>query len=217
MKKEEYIAKYGEEAWAVESSRRSECRKRYYQKHKNELKEYGAQYRKEHKEEIKQQQKKWREENHDYMELYRQEHKEELKEHDRQYKTEHKEQIKEQQREYNKEHKKERNTYLKQYRSTKTGKANRLKKDYNHRDKERGFDISLNVDSKWIVENIFKSACIYCGESDWTKLGADRIDNTKGHTPDNVVCCCGKCNVQKGRWYSVEEFVLIKKKEKGGA
>lgn len=59
---------------------------------------------------------------------------------------------------------------------------------------------------EWIVDNIFNSKCIYCGETDWRKLGCDRIDNSKPHTPDNVVCCCGKCNVKKQR-KSVEVFL----------
>ena len=28
-----------------------------------------------------------------------------------------------------------------------------------------------NFDSKWVLENIFSKSCVYCGESDWHKLG----------------------------------------------
>ena len=50
---------------------------------------------------------------------------------------------------------------------------------------------------EWVVNHIFNSKCVYCGESDWKKLGCDRIDNSQPHTPSNVVCCCGKCNREK--------------------
>ena len=36
--------------------------------------------------------------------------------------------------------------------------------------------------------------------------GIDRFDNSKGHTLDNSVPCCGPCNVAKGN-RSVEEFL----------
>lgn len=53
-----------------------------------------------------------------------------------------------------------------------------------------------------------KQNCFYCGKlpstvkkakhSDYLYNGLDRIDNTKGYTPDNVVPCCGECNFHKG-------------------
>lgn len=67
--------------------------------------------------------------------------------------------------------------------------------------------------SVWIIENIFSGQkCIYCGESDWTKLGCDRIDNSKPHTPENVVCSCGKCNNERRcKRMSMTEFMEYKK------
>lgn len=86
-------------------------------------------------------------------------------------------------------------------------RANSIKTRYNDCDKFRGFDISNNITSKWIVENIFSGQkCVYCGDQDWTHLGCDRIDNTKPHTPDNVVCSCGLCNIERGDNYTVEDF-----------
>lgn len=60
-----------------------------------------------------------------------------------------------------------------------------------------------DFDSKWVVENIFNQKCVYCGESDWTKLGCDRVDNSIGHIKSNVVCSCLHCNMIKpkeDRW-----------------
>lgn len=34
---------------------------------------------------------------------------------------------------------------------------------------------------------------------DYVYNGIDRVDNTKGYTIDNVVPCCGICNMAKGK------------------
>lgn len=102
--------------------------------------------------------------------------------------------------------------YSKQYMSTKKGRAVNITSTNNRTDRNRGFDISNNVTNDWVVENIFNGQkCIYCGETDWKKLGVDRVDNKKPHTPDNVVCCCGECNVKRGDRYTIEEFIEYRK------
>lgn len=68
---------------------------------------------------------------------------------------------------------------------------------------------------EWVVENIFTQSCHYCGESDWHKLGADRVDNSLPHTPDNVVPCCRDCNKKKGR-KTYDYYMKIIRKKKGG-
>ena len=86
---------------------------------------------------------------------------------------------------------------VKRYRNTPNGRANKLIHAYNLLDKKfkRG-EGDLTVD--WFLKNIFSSKCVYCGESDWLKLGCDRIDNSKPHSITNVVCCCAQCNKKKG-------------------
>ena len=249
IKKAEYIAKYGEEAWAIESEKRSKYNKRwreehpdykkqYYEDNKQQIAEQTKQYRKEHAEEKKEYLKQYRKNNKEKIAAYRTEHKEKIsaqqaewyaanketiaqkkhehymahKEEAAAYKTEHKDEI----HTYNVSRRDIHRDYMAERRSTPIGRAEMLLGGYNQRDKERGFDISLNVDAKWIEKNILTQQCVYCGESDWQKLGVDRVDNTKGHTPENCLCACGKCNAERGDRYSVEEFVLIKKKEKGG-
>ena len=104
--------------------------------------------------------------------------------------------------------KKNRETMLnksKEYQKTKHGRAVHLVSLYKWSDKvtnREGFDLT----PEWIEENIFTSSCVYCGDSDWEHLGCDRIDNTKPHTPDNCVCACGICNIEKADKYSVDEF-----------
>lgn len=51
-----------------------------------------------------------------------------------------------------------------------------------------------NLTAQWIVENIFSKSCVHCGETDWHKLGCNRLDNLKPHTMDNVEPCCYHCN-----------------------
>lgn len=66
--------------------------------------------------------------------------------------------------------------------------------------------LETNLTPEWIMDNVLNSKCFYCGETNWTKLGCDRIDNTKGHTTDNCICSCGICNVKRNDRYTVEEF-----------
>lgn len=82
------------------------------------------------------------------------------------------------------------------YCQTQNGRANYLLKHYRTNDKKynRG-ECTLTI--QWIVDNIFSQPCHYCGETDWKKLGCDRIDNNLPHTPDNVVPCCYSCNTKR--------------------
>lgn len=190
--KAEYIAKYGEEAWEKESQKRSERRKRFREKNPDYNKEWHKKYRIKNRE-------KCREKEREYYKKNPEKHIE-----------------------YSKRYR-EKNPGLysrlrKEYYNTKHGRAVSLFHNYLDRDAERGFNTKINIDSNWIENNILNGQiCFYCGESDWRKLGVDRIDNTKGHTPDNCVCACEKCNKKRQNKYTVEEFVELMKKEKGGA
>lgn len=79
------------------------------------------------------------------------------------------------------------------YYSTQKGRATKLLYMYNQSDikKNRG---KGDLTAEWIVENIFSKPCAHCGETDWTKIGCNRLDNSKPHTMDNVEPCCGYCN-----------------------
>ena len=175
LRKADYISKYGEEAWEIESARRNERKKRWCQNNKEHIAEYNKQYREDNKEYFTEYNKQYYNTNKEYFAEYGK----------------------------HREGEKER---VKQYRSTQRGRANNIKTTYIHCDKKRGFSTDQNIDEDWIMENIFNSSCIYCGDNDWTHLGADRIDNTKGHTPDNCVCACGLCNSDRNDNFTVEEF-----------
>lgn len=76
---------------------------------------------------------------------------------------------------------------------------------YRHKDKIRGY--KCDIDTDWVINNIINKECIYCGDTH--KIGCDRIDNTKGHTKDNVVPCCYECNVARGDNFTFEEMKII--------
>lgn len=74
-------------------------------------------------------------------------------------------------------------------------RANRLAEAYKKIDESKGLE--NNVTGEFILKHIFTSVCQKCGESDWKKLGCDRIDNSRGHLIDNVVCACRMCNIKR--------------------
>lgn len=103
---------------------------------------------------------------------------------------------------------KQKSEWLKIYRSTQLGRAYNLINGYRQNDKKynRG-KCTLTVD--WMLENVFNGqTCHYCGKTDWTKLGCDRIDNSLPHTPDNCVPCCCDCNKKKAR-YGYDGFMKM--------
>ena len=73
-------------------------------------------------------------------------------------------------------------------------RADHVARNYRRIDAQKGFDVSETITGDWIVENIFYKECLYCGCRDYTVLGADRIDNRKPHSANNVVPCCKDCN-----------------------
>lgn len=74
-------------------------------------------------------------------------------------------------------------------------RAKYLVDNYKHQDKlyKRG---EGDLTAKWVLENIFTKPCAHCGETDWHKIGCNRLDNTKPHSKDNVEPCCAECNVE---------------------
>lgn len=83
--------------------------------------------------------------------------------------------------------------YRNEWRKTPKGRAESLLQAYKQKDRLKGRG-ECTLTSQWIVDNIFTKPCVHCGETDWHKIGCNRIDNTKPHTPDNVEPCCLKCN-----------------------
>lgn len=147
----------------------------------------------------------------EWQKQYYQEHKEERAEYMKQYRKDNREEILERKKQYRQEHKEERAEYQKQYRSTPMGRALYLVDAYKWKDKKynRG---ECTLTAQWIIDNIFTSKCHWCEKTDWHKLGCDRIDNTKPHTPDNVIPCCDECNSKRGT-KTYEEFLMYIKQK----
>lgn len=81
----------------------------------------------------------------------------------------------------------------KEWLNTKKGRASTLLNAYNHKDESCGRGKG-DLTSEWIVENIFSKPCAHCGETNWRKIGCNRLDNSKPHTKDNIEPCCKECN-----------------------
>lgn len=157
---------------------KKETDRRYYLKHKEELKE---------KRRLRYQQNKEKE--LQSIKKYAEEHKDEIAEWQKQYRLNKADELK---------------AYKTAYYSKMYGRALRLAYHYKSEDEKHNRGEST-LTPEWIIENIFSKPCHYCGEADWKKIGCDRIDNSKPHTPDNVVPCCAKCNKKRGTM-AYEEF-----------
>lgn len=88
----------------------------------------------------------------------------------------------------------------------KKNKVSKMLSSYRHKDKVR--DKFFDLDNTFLAD-LMSLPCYYCGD---TKLiGADRINNEKGHTKDNVLPCCYTCNVVRNSLFTVEEMKLLGK------
>lgn len=85
-------------------------------------------------------------------------------------------------------------------------KASKMISAYKHKDLVKNMPI-CDIDIDWMIDNILTKPCIYCGDK--KRIGCDRIDNTKGHTKDNVVPCCYECNCARNNNFSFEEMKII--------
>lgn len=211
---EDYIAKYGVED-GTRRWKEKEYHRAYYQRNREKIRAEQLEYRLAHSEEKKIKDAE-----------YRDSHKEMLSAYKKQYRKDHSEEIRGKLRLYYQEnkdkwhqnymsHKEEKKEYNWQYRNTMSGRATNLVNHYIHNDlKENRGDCTLTP--QWIVNNIFTKKCLYCGESDWHKLGCDRIDNNKPHTPNNVVCCCKECNKKRARYDFLEYAYSIGARDSEG-
>lgn len=118
--------------------------------------------------------------------------------------------------------------YGKQYRETAkgvfkglAGRQRYYRKHRHHRAKP------FTITEEWFVpwyENQPK-VCHYCGlkeedipkinDSSLQKVGrltVDCKDNDKGYTQDNVVLACGRCNFNKGDFFTYNEWLFIAKR-----
>ncbi len=88
-------------------------------------------------------------------------------------------------------------------------KALGIIKKYTLIDRKKGGRHVCDLTEDFLNQNILPCACVYCGDR-W-KIGCDRIDNSRGHSMDNVVPCCKLCNVTRMHNYTHEEMKLLGK------
>lgn len=144
-----------------------------------------------------------------YNKQYRQVNKEKIAEYNKQRYQDNREEILEHSKQYYQENKKKKVEYYqankekiaeykKRYNRTPMRRASMLVNAHNQNDKKHNRG-ECSLTALWIHNYIFPFKCVYCGESDWHKLGCDRKDNSLPHTPSNVVPCCEACNKKRGR------------------
>lgn len=192
MKKNEFIEKYGEEAYI----KKQEYNKKYREEHKEYFKYKWKEYQEQNKEKLKEKRHKYHIEN---KERCNERHKEWMKENEERCKEYHKKHY-EENKEYYKEYEKKRN-------STQIGRAKSLIRSYKTSDKKHGYGETTLTPEQLVT--LMNCGCYWCGESDWNKLGADRIDNTKPHTLENCVCSCWSCNNERQK-VSFDDFKKLK-------
>jgi hypothetical protein len=73
------------------------------------------------------------------------------------------------------------------------------------RAKAKGKVFTLTLEE---FKKVTSSPCYYCGGPLPKRGGLDRIDNTKGYEPDNVLPCCIECNRHRSDTWTVEEAMV---------
>ena len=159
--------------------------------------------------------RRWKAEHPDYQSEWRKNNKEKIAKYQTEYQAEYqaeyyqnnRDRIAKRHADYYQNNKEKLVRHQAEYRSTQFGRATHLISAYQRSDKKynRG---ECTLTAEWIVEHIFNNPCHYCGKTDWTEMGCDRIDNALPHVPDNVVPCCCECNRKKAR-YSYDEYMKI--------
>lgn len=151
---------------------------------KNKSREYLKQYRLKNKEKFK-----------EYYKKNYSKYKEKKLENNKKYYENNKEKMLKLGKAWRESHPEYKKEYERLYRKTPIGRATNLLRIYKQSDKKSNRGI-CTLSAKWIVENIFSKKCSHCEESDWTKIGCNRINNDLPHTPENVEPCCFKCNAK---------------------
>ncbi len=74
---------------------------------------------------------------------------------------------------------------------------------YRHYDRKKGLVFDLSIED---VIKAKSSPCVYCNR---LSSGFDRIDNSLGHTRENCVPACVRCNWVRGSYLSYEVMLKV--------
>ena len=141
----------------------------------------------------------------EYHKKWYEEHKESQSTKQKDYYAKNKEVISIRHSEYYQTHKEETKKQVSEYLNTVSGKASKILGNCNSVDKLKGFG-KPNITKEQIMELIVQP-CHWCGQTDWKKNALDRLDNSKGHNIDNVVCSCWECNKKRGIEYHSKDIL----------
>lgn len=133
----------------------------------------------------------------EYMSEYYAKNKEAIAQKQAEYRQANKDAILKQQAEYRQSHREEERKRSAEYRDpqkNQLGYAKYMVNAYRWMDKERGFDTNQTISAEWFLQNIAYKPCAHCGKQGIGLIGCNRLDNSKGHTEDNVEAACFKCN-----------------------
>lgn len=165
---------------------RREYYRTYYNEHKEQLRERQREY-------SRRDYRKHKQERLEQAKVYKQEHRDKINELTRQWKHEHSD--------FYRDH------YRNRYANDIVFRSYRKFSRYRHMDRDKGL-VPDNIDdypTKEEYVQMFRQPCVFCGESDWHKIGLDRIDNSLGHVRGNLQPCCWSCNKKKNKMTN-EEF-----------
>lgn len=76
--------------------------------------------------------------------------------------------------------------------------------------RKRGLELGI---SRELFSEIIKNPCTYCGVSLANSVGhcLDRLNNSAGYVPGNVVPCCGDCNHVRNSILTPQEMLAAMK------
>lgn len=90
------------------------------------------------------------------------------------------------------------------YRKTASGLVNRFTRQKYRAEKQRGITWSLTREE---YGSLITKPCHYCeGHTGSFGVGLDRMNSSLGYTCENVVPCCGDCNIVKSDILTYEEM-----------
>lgn len=87
-------------------------------------------------------------------------------------------------------------------------KASKMMAQYRLTDRNKNF-VGEIISIEWFIDNILKAICVYCLTPN--RVGADRVDNNKGHTKENIVPACYRCNTTRGNQFTHEQMLKLGK------
>ena len=132
----------------------------------------------------------------EYFKDYRRKNKRRIKERDKKY-----------QKKYYGENKEYYKEYGKKYNQTTKAKLRRKYRTYKFTDKRDNLSTTVDFSFDDFLYFLSTNKCVYCDSN--INLGLDRIDNNKGHSKDNVLVCCLRCNTLRSNKFTVNEMKQI--------